>query len=195
MNVLNFGANSLYWRVRLTAAGPAGAPLDVVCYRDAAADPVAASDPGDVTVRWRDAPINRPEGAVLGAQYIAVLDHGTTRFNLTVTSAMPAALLAGTGWHPGTVLHNLLRGEGDLVYPGVGGVAIMEGAAVNQQEFPVTTSVAIRVSAAGARVFDAGTFAWGDGFGPSPIEMGVPASSFDLFNRNLLAWLGVSRPG
>ena len=31
MNVLNFGANSLYWRVRLTAAGPAGAPLDVVC--------------------------------------------------------------------------------------------------------------------------------------------------------------------
>ena len=39
------------------------------------------------------------------------------------------------------------------------------------------------------------TFAWGDGFGPSPIDMGVPASSFDLFNRNLLAWLGVSRPG
>ena len=71
----------------------------------------------------------------------------------------------------------------------------MDGAAVNQQEFPVATSVTIRVSAAGARVFDAGTFAWGDGFGPSPIDMGVPASSFDLFNRNLLAWLGVSRPG
>jgi len=98
-----------------TRAPAAETRIVTLVYKDAAADPVAASNPGDVTVRWRDAPINRPEGAVLGAQYIAVLDHGTTRFNLTVTSAMPAALLAGTGWHPGTVLHNLLRGEGDLV--------------------------------------------------------------------------------
>src|SRR5207253_10400635 len=97
--------------------------------------------------------------------------------------------------HPGTVLHRLLRGAADPGSPAVGGVAIMEGAAVNQQASPVTSSVAIRVSAAGARVFDAGPFAWGDGFGPSPIDMGVPASSFHLFNRNLLAWLGVSRPG
>jgi hypothetical protein len=59
----------------------------------------------------------------------------------------------------------------------------------------VTTSVTIRVSPAGARVFDAGTFAWGDGFGPSPIDMGVPASSFDIFNLNLLAWLGVPTSG
>src|SRR5207249_5525189 len=82
-----------------TRAPAAETRIVTLVYKDAAADPVAASNPGDVTVRWRDAPINRPEGAVLGAQYIAVLDHGTTRFNLTVTSAMPAALLAGTGWH------------------------------------------------------------------------------------------------
>jgi hypothetical protein len=190
MNLLNFGANSFYWQIRLVPPAAAGAPLDVICYKRVKADPLAAEEPAQATVRWRDPPVNRPEAAVLGAQYVSILGHGAQRFNLTVTAAVPANLLAGTAWHTGGVLRGLLLGEGDLVDPGSGGIAIMDGQAVNRAGTPVTTSVTIRTSAAGARVFNAGTFAWPDGFAPALTDDGVTPASFERFNRNLLAWLG-----
>jgi hypothetical protein len=49
-------------------------------------------------------------------------------------------------------------------------------------------------SPAGARVFDASTFAWADGFGPPGTAVGVSVASFERFNRNLLAWLGFPVP-
>ncbi len=190
MNVLNFGSNGFYWQVRLAPPRTSGAPMDIVCYKSATNDPLAAADPDRATTRWRQPPLNRPEGMVFGAQYISVLGNGHARYDYTVTSAMPAALLVGTGWHAGTVIHGLLLGEGDAVYPDSGGIAIMSGTAVDPHGKPVTTSVTIRTSPAGGRVFDAGTFAWGDGFSPPVTYLGVQASSFDRFNENILAWLG-----
>jgi hypothetical protein len=52
--------------------------------------------------------------------------------------------------------------------------------------------VTIRTSPSGARIFNAGTFAWADGFEPARIDLGVTAASFDRFNRNVLSWLGFS---
>jgi hypothetical protein len=190
MNVLNFGANGFYWQVRLAAPRTPGAPLDIVCYRSAAADPYSPSDPARTTTQWREPPLNRPEGLVFGAQYVAVLGNGFARYDDTVTAGMPPELIAGTGWQPGTVISGLLLGEGDLVYPGSGGIAIMDGRAATAKGAPLSTSVTIRTSPAGARIFNAGTFAWADGLGPAPIELGVSAASFDRFNRNVLAWLG-----
>ena len=190
MNVLNLGANGFYWQVRLAAPRNPGAPLDVVCYRSAAGDPFSAIDPALTTTRWREAPLNRPEGMVFGAQYVAVVGNGYTRYGFTVTDRMPAALLAGTGWGPGTEIQGLLQGEGDLVYPASGGIAIMDGHAALATGAPLATSVTIRTSSAGARVFSAGTFAWADGLEPARVALGVSAASFDRFNRNVLAWLG-----
>ncbi len=144
---------------------------------------------------WRAAPVNRPEGRILGAQYVGVLGSGFTRYDLTVTSGMPKELLAGTGWRTGTVIHGLLLGEGDAAYAGSGGIAIMRGDAVDTKGAPLPTTVTIRTSPAGARVFDAGTFAWADGFAPPAIALGVSAASFDRFNRNLLTWLGFPPKG
>jgi hypothetical protein len=190
MNVLNFGANSFYWQVRLAEPQTAGAPFDVVCYKIPTTDPASAGDPALTTIRWRDAPLLRPEGAVLGAQYVAVLGNGYDRYDYTVSPRMPAALLTGTGWRDGTVLHGLLMGEGDDVYPGSGGIAIMVGAALGSTGRPVATSVTIRTSPVGARIFDAGTFAWADGFAPAKVDLGVSVASFERFTRNVLAWLG-----
>ena len=39
----------------------------IVCYRNATLDPVA--DPSLKTVNWREAPLNRPEQAIVGVQY------------------------------------------------------------------------------------------------------------------------------
>jgi hypothetical protein len=190
MNVLDFGSNGFYWQVRLAEPRTPGAPMDIVCYRSAAGDPAAAVDPTLTTTRWRDSPLDRPEGMVLGAQYVAVLGNGFTRFDFTVTDQVPPELIAGTGWLPGTVIRGLLQGEGDLVYPGSGGTAIMDGRAATSNGTPVATSVTIRTSPAGARVFSTGTFAWADGFDPARVDLGVTAASFDRFNRNVLTWLG-----
>jgi len=190
MNVLDFGSNGFYWQVRLAEPRNPGAPMDIVCYRSAAADPAAAVDPTLITTRWRDSPLDRPEGMVFGAQYVAVLGNGFTRFDFTVTDQMPPELVAGTGWLPGTVIRGILQGEGDLVYPGSSGIAIMDGRAATSNGMPVATSVTIRTSPAGARVFSTGTFAWADGFDPARVDLGVTAASFDRFNRNVLTWLG-----
>ena len=190
MIVLYLGANGFYWQVRLAAPRAPGSPLDVVCYRSAAGDPYATDDPTLATTRWREPPLNRPEGMVFGAQYIGVVGNGYSRFGFTVTDQVPAELLAGTGWQPGTEIHGLLQGEGDLVYPASGGVAIMNGQAALATGAPLATSVTIRTSPAGARVFSAGTFAWADGLEPARVDLGVTAASFDRFNRNVLAWLG-----
>jgi hypothetical protein len=191
MNVLNFGANGFYWQVRLVAPRTPGAPMDVVCYRRPADDPVGKARPSEMTTRWRNAPLNRPEGMLFGAQYVNVLGNGFARYDYTVGAAMPAELLAGTGWQAGTVIRGLLLGEGDLAYRGSGGISIMDGHGVDPKGMPLATSVTIRVSPAGARVFDAGTFAWADGFEPAKVRLGITAGSFERFNRNLLAWLGV----
>ena len=190
MNVLNFGANGFYWQVRLAQPRTPGAPMDIVCYRSVTGDPYAAVDPTLTTTRWRESPLNRPEGMVFGAQYVAVIGNGYTRYGFTVTDQVPSELLAGTGWQPGTEIRGLLQGEGDLVYPGSGGVAIMDGRAALASGAPLATSVTIRTSQAGARVFSAGTFAWADGFTPARVDLGVTAASFDRFNRNVLTWLG-----
>jgi hypothetical protein len=190
MNVLDFGSNAFYWQVRLADPRTPGAPMDIVCYRSAAGDPAAAVDPTLTTTRWRDSPLDRPEGMVFGAQYVAVLGNGFTRFDFTVTDQVPPELIAGTGWLPGTVIRGLLQGEGDLVYPGSGATAIMDGRAATPNGTPIETSVTIRTSPAGARVFSTGTFAWADGFDPARVDPGVTAASFDRFNRNVLTWLG-----
>ncbi len=195
MNVLDFGANGFYWQVRLAKPRTAGAPMDLVCYKSAAADPHAASDPARATTQWRQPPLNRPEGLLFGAQYLGVLGNGYIRYDYTITAQMPPELLAGTGWRPGTVIRGLLMGEGDLVYPGSGGIAIMDGRARTPKGAPISTSVTIRTSPAGARIFSAGTFAWADGFEPPRIDLGVTAASFDRFNRNVLTWLGFRPSG
>jgi hypothetical protein len=66
----------------------------------------------------------------------------------------------------------------------------MDGRAKTPKGAPISTSVTIRTSPAGARIFSAGTFAWADGFEPPRIDLGVTAASFDRFNRNVLTWLG-----
>src|SRR5487761_2346357 len=194
MNVLNFGSNGFYWQVRLATPRTPGAPMDIVCYRSAARDPYSAIDPTRTTTQWRQPPLNRPEGLVFGSQYVAVLGNGYLRYDYTVTAGMPPELIAGTGWRPGTVIQGLLKGEGDLVYPGSGGIAIMDGRAATAKGVPLTTSVTISTSPVGAQIIDAGTFSWADGLDPARVHLGVTAASFDRFNRNVLAWLGFPPP-
>jgi hypothetical protein len=59
-NVAFLGANVCWWQARLEAR-------TLVCYRDAQQDPVG--DRSRVTVRWRDAPLNRTEERMIGVSF------------------------------------------------------------------------------------------------------------------------------
>ncbi|HEX4723306.1 MAG TPA: N,N-dimethylformamidase beta subunit family domain-containing protein [Pseudonocardiaceae bacterium] len=63
-NLAVFGANTSWWQIRLTDDG-----RTMTCYRDAAADPVAATTPELTTVEWSAAPVHRPENAMTGLSF------------------------------------------------------------------------------------------------------------------------------
>ncbi len=63
-NLAIFGANTSWWQIRLADGG-----RTMICYRDAAADPVAATTPELTTVEWSSAPVNRPENTMTGLSF------------------------------------------------------------------------------------------------------------------------------
>ena len=68
-HVFFFGANAAYWKVRLENPGADGNPRLMTCYKiRPQTDPLAA-DPVQRTGRYRDAPINRDEEALVGTMY------------------------------------------------------------------------------------------------------------------------------
>jgi hypothetical protein len=83
----------------------------LVCYRDASLDPVAASDPSHATVHFRDPPLNRPTQAFIGVGTNAQVDHSAD-WTADGVANLPD-LFAGTGFHQGDVVPNLVGYEYD----------------------------------------------------------------------------------
>ncbi|WP_176728416.1 N,N-dimethylformamidase beta subunit family domain-containing protein [Planobispora rosea] len=63
-NLAVFSGNTCWWQFRLEDGG-----RTMVCYRDAAADPVAAVDPALTTVEWSSSPVDRPENSMIGVSF------------------------------------------------------------------------------------------------------------------------------
>ncbi|WP_342775151.1 N,N-dimethylformamidase beta subunit family domain-containing protein, partial [Nonomuraea diastatica] len=63
-NIAIFSGNTCWWQVRFEDG-----LRTMVCYRDAVADPMAATDPGRVTVEWPSEPVNRPENILTGLSF------------------------------------------------------------------------------------------------------------------------------
>lgn len=63
-NIAIFSGNTCWWQVRFEDD-----LRTMACYRDAVADPVAATDPGRVTVEWPSDPVNRPENTLTGLSF------------------------------------------------------------------------------------------------------------------------------
>jgi len=107
-NLAFFGANTMYWRIRLEQGQRV-----VVGYRgDAWRDPVRHSMPWATTARFRDHPVPRPENDLTGMQYecypvaaaYRVVSPGWWGFR-------------GTGVRRGTSFSGLVGNEADRVYP------------------------------------------------------------------------------
>lgn len=194
------GSNNVYWHIRASVS-PLGADRLITCYKDATLDPVAASEPYEATVRWRDVPVNNPEQAILGQMYAGIAD-GTS--SLTLKSGLPA-LLANTGLTARTSLAGLVGGEYDQVWNTIptpsavvkladSTVVCKPGQDVCDAAGHAESDATIYTANSGARVFDAGTFqwswgldSWGIGFGKHDHD--YANAGFQKFNANLIAYL------
>jgi len=107
VNLAFFGANAAYRQIRFEPSR-LGPDRHQVCYKAANEDPMRTVDPTLVTVNWRDAPVNRPENAMIGQQY----ECNPVKADMAITD--PSAwVFEGTGVTAGQVLPDTIGPEYD----------------------------------------------------------------------------------
>jgi hypothetical protein len=199
-----FGANDLYWHVRLEPS-PFGADRVVVCYKPgyyagSMPDPAAATDPRAATVLWSDPPLDQPEDALLGQGYGGAVAGRSP----LVLDPGAAPLLAGTGLRAGDAIDGVVAGEYDRAAPTPTAPAHVTVLAASPVHCIATTqcpssgtdtaTATLYRAASGARVFDAGTFYWGwglddDVFGDPSQQRALSSADFRAFTANLIGYL------
>src|SRR5438445_3802236 len=108
VNLAFFGANDVYWQVRFEPSAVGVANRVMVCYRDAAIDPVYGPT---TTVQWHKPPVNRPEQTLMGIQFSTQLQ-GNTNTAYVVTNSSHW-VYAGTGFKDGDVVPGIVGYEVD----------------------------------------------------------------------------------
>lgn len=187
-----FGGNQMYWHVRFQPS-PLGADRHVICYRYANLDPQALADPQAATVRWRDPPLSDPEASLLGQQYAGILLKPAT-LQLAPGSA---PFLTGTFLTPSSSFPNLVAGEYDRLVPGMQPArlqVIASSLVVRNSGVPNGTpdisNTTIYTAPSGAKVFDAGTFAWSWGLSNQVVgAQGYADANFQTMTTNILTAL------
>ncbi|HLW01574.1 MAG TPA: N,N-dimethylformamidase beta subunit family domain-containing protein [Ktedonobacterales bacterium] len=190
-----FGGNDLYWHVRLQRS-PLGPDREVVCYRVASLDPLAAKSPAQATVTWGAAPLGQPASTLLGQTYGGIVAGPVP----LILGKGAQFLLTGTSLRVGEALPGLVSGEFDRVVPNAPAPAtrvILASSPVTCTGCPGGKSVAnatLYTAPSGAKVFDAGTFQWQWGlddttFFPASYGRFYSNVHFQQLTANLIAYL------
>jgi len=162
MNLAFFDANNMYSQIRYEDSADGRPNRVIVCYKDPALDPMAASNPILTTVPFRDPPVNQPENALLGVMYESDWNFGIS-FPWVVTNASHWAY-EGTGLQNGEALPDLIGYEYDKVWDNgqtPAGLQVLSASpVVNSRGVQSTANGALYVAPSGAIVFTAGTFYW-----------------------------------
>jgi hypothetical protein len=158
-NLTFFGANTMYWRVRLVDQETGPARL-VVGYRsDAALDPERDARPLEATARFRDAPAPNPEQELTGMMYECF------PVDTDYVVASPSWWgFRGTGVTRGERIPGLVGPEADRVYPTPSLPRPMQVLSHSPYSCGGVSTVAESVyytAPSGAGVFNAGTLRWG----------------------------------
>jgi hypothetical protein len=158
-NLAFLGANTAYWRIRLSERSTGPLRLETGYRHDAAIDPMREVDPEQATGRFRDAPAADPEDELAGmlyecypvdADYVVVTPHWWG--------------FAGTGVKAGTAVPGLVGGEADRVYPDRSmprPLQVLSHTAYSCRGDATTSQSVYYTLPSGAGVFTAGTLRWG----------------------------------
>lgn len=156
-SLLSLGANQLYWQIRYSAAPDGRERRVVICYKDDAPrlDPVGPTSP-ELTVKFRQSPVRRPENALLGSMFNARWHQFA--FPQRVTHAGHWAY-AGTGLKNGDLLWQVNGYEVDSIVPGTAQPAVeilAEAPLLSLQEAFGYGQMVIHQKDSGAWIFNAG---------------------------------------
>jgi hypothetical protein len=168
VNAIFLGGNTMYWQVRFEPSPISGAAdRTMVGYKETALsqDPYATdSNPNNdkfVTTKWRLAPVNRPEAATLGGQYV----YDPVNSLPMVVANASHWIFAGTGAANGTQIPGLLGYEVDAVTADspAGTTVLMHSPFTNAKVDPPVTQysdMTIYTAPSGAMVLSSGTIQW-----------------------------------
>jgi hypothetical protein len=166
-NLASLGANMMFRRIRF-ASSRLGADRLEINYKVAAEDPLEGRDDAQVTADWPAPPAQRPESALLGAQY-GCLVGGTAGSG--VVAAPRSWLFRGVAVRAGERLPGLMGPEVDAVqrwYPTPARIEVLLHSPVDcPARTPPAADTTYYVARSGAGVFDAGTMTWACAVGPS----------------------------
>ncbi|MDQ6672916.1 MAG: hypothetical protein M3069_19600 [Chloroflexota bacterium] len=112
-----FTGDTSGWAVRLEDS-PLGRNRILVCYRTLELDPDRNLDPRQLTIRWDEEPLSRPTQEFFGLRTNAAIRHSAD-WTVVGTQAAPE-LFAGTGFHDGDIVRNLVGYEYDGLWTGGG---------------------------------------------------------------------------
>jgi hypothetical protein len=193
-----FAADVGYWQVRFRDTSPTG-PRTIELYKHSRLDPVArarcpdrledgASAFRSVPCGVRD-PANRPEQALFGVQYEAIVPAPTT-YQLGPGAA---SILDGTGLKAGDSLGRIAGGEVDQVDPTYdppdGNLIVASTTCASKAGADVLAQAAMHRTSAGGRVFASGTFWWGWGLQPTYAAAHDVPKGFGRLTANIMAFL------
>ena len=147
-NLLFFGANTSYWRGRLSRS-PLGANRVLTVYKVASEDPLKAHP----SVRFRD--LGQPDAALLGATYNCFPAHGT----FTVSKAS-SFVFAGTGVRNGQGFGGIIGPEVDQLRQPAANVELLANSPTRCGKHKTHASMVLMHDPSGAATVDVGTMGW-----------------------------------
>src|SRR5262249_10111832 len=189
-----FSANSGYWQIRLEPSRVNGeSDRTIVAYKERALtdDPLYLDrDPSNdqmVTTKWRSAPVNRPEAALIGGMYLE--DTPEIDGDLVIESSLNW-VVQNTGLKQGAHLPGLLGYEVDgLADSSPPNVIVITRSPVGS----TFASSTLYQAPSGALVFNAGSmqWVWGlDDFRANPFDRPRLNPALQQMTRQLLDQLG-----
>ena len=163
-NLIFLGGNDIFWQVRYRAGTDGDDRAVMICYRSAAIDPVAQTNPAQATVRWADPPVSRPASTLTGTVYRDPILRSPTAWVVAATA--PAWLLRGTSLTTGRSISALVGYECyafEPTLPVPPSLVIVADSPVVKADGSAShcDSVYYRGSR-GSQVFSAGTWTWED---------------------------------
>ncbi len=181
-----FGANAVYWQMRLEESADGTPNRVMVAYKDASLDP--ETDPELKTLRWRD--LGRAEQALVGIQFIAdgeFSSDGSTNADYVVINSDHWAY-ADTGLSDGDHIPRLVGYEADSLFPDFPQPVSNDYTLLSSSPFTtydgqqVTTNSSIYQAPSGAWVFASGTMSWSWGLN----REGVVSPAIQTATANIL---------
>ena len=188
VNLAFFASDPSEVQVRFEASAAGVANRVMVCYKDAAIDPVQGPT---TTVKWRNPPVNRAEQSMTGIQVASMSTAGNADYVVTNSSHW---IYAGTGFHDGDRVPGIVGYEMDRFfdsYPAPNATSftlLSHSPYTDYRGAAEYSNSSIYQAPSGAWVFASGTMSWSyalDGLWHQLVDARIQRTTANLLNAFL----------